>query len=111
MKPTPKPPIKFQSHGKGKKKRRFSAMMYVVFWLVLTVFFGCAIMMQYMDYRGLVREEAALLRLIQAEAERTVELERDMDFFYSDAFVEKVAREELGLVRSDEILFISDARR
>ena len=96
---------------KRKKTGKFGSILYLAFWLILLVFFGSAITMQYMDYRSLAREESALLQMIQAEAERTVDLQRDVDYYYSDAFVEKVAREELGLVRDDEILFISDARK
>ena len=85
--------------------------MYATFWLVLAVTFGSAIIMQYMDYRGLCLEEAALLQKIQAQEDKRADLDKDLDYFYSDAFVEKVAREELGLLRDDEILFINEARR
>ena len=105
-------PAKFKSGSLNKKrKKRITPVFYLAFWLILIVFFGYAIIMQYLDYQALDREEAQLLLLIQAEAERTLELERDADYYYSDEFVEKTAREELGLVREDEILFISESRR
>jgi len=94
------------NHKHKKKVGKLGFALYFMFWLILLGFFSVAITLQYTDYQALLREEATLVQRIQAEAEQTVELQKDVDFYYSDAFVEKYAREEMGLVRDDEILFV-----
>ena len=42
---------------------------------------------------------------IEAETERTTEIEKQGEYMKSDEYTEKVAREKLGLVNDDEIMF------
>jgi len=84
--------------------------LYLTFWLVLVVGFVYSIQAQIGRLDELEAQEADLRRQIQAAHQVTRDLEYDLMFHYSDAFVERVARERLGFIRADETIFINDAR-
>lgn len=42
---------------------------------------------------------------IETETERTAEIQKQGEYMKSDEYTEKVAREKLGLVNDDEIMF------
>jgi len=68
------------------------------------------IMSQSYRYDALLAQEAQLQQQIDAAHQITRELERDLQYHYSDAFVERIAREHLGFIRADETIFINDAQ-
>ena len=96
--------IKIHERFRTVRKRLF-----FVFWAVLLVSFFTAISLQYSRYQKLLADEASLLNRIKEEEDKNVELQQKMDYYYSDAFIEEVAREQLGLVRDNEYLFCNEA--
>ena len=54
---------------------------------------------------------AELEAKIQAEKEYQAEVDRLKENADSDAYIEKIARDRLGMVKSDEILFIDVAEK
>lgn len=89
-------------------KTRFR--LYFAFWLAIGISFAVAFLAQSYRFDALLAQEAELLRQIEAARKVTYELEQDLRYHYTDAFVERVARERLGFIRADETVFINDAR-
>jgi cell division protein FtsB len=87
-----------------KKRSRISWLIYILLWMCLVGLFGTVAMLQAGQYGGL-RDEITRL---QIETERAAEayeaLQRQIAFIGSDAYIEQRAR-ELGLVKSNQIIF------
>ena len=79
--------------------------------VILSVMFSSFIYAQLRLYNDYLREEQRLELELQKENQTRQRLEREMDNIFSDSYVEKIAREQLGLVRPDEIVFINSAAR
>jgi len=77
----------------------------------LFVAFAGVIYTQLNLYREYAAEANALKAELAKESAVYQRLEREKEQYMSDAYVEKIAREKLGLVRHDEIVFINDAAR
>jgi len=88
-----------------KKEHPIVTALYVTFWAVVFIMFAMLFVNQMDSYNELnaelTRTNAAIARE-QAEAER---LELHLAFFDSDAYIEQLARERLGMVRYNEIVF------
>ncbi|MCL2500005.1 MAG: septum formation initiator family protein [Defluviitaleaceae bacterium] len=93
-----------------KKKRRIRWLLYMVFWLALAGSFGWLAIDQAALYSALRND----IEQVKVEIERAVsaheELERQIAFIGSDAYIERQARERLGLVKPTEIIFRNIAR-
>ena len=61
---------------------------------------------QYSDYLVLKDAEAEIYALMEDEKLAQDQLEMDMQYAMSDAYVEKIARERLGLIKSTDIRFV-----
>ena len=63
--------------------------------------------------RNLITARQAQAELVQARAQRdelsatVIALREELDYVQTDAFVESVARSELGLIRPGEIRYVS----
>ena len=94
-----------------RKRARISIRMvfYALFWLLLLSATSVVMVMQasrYNTYRDVLAQVEADLR----KEERTnMELQEQMYFYDSDAYIEQLAREHLGYVKPDEIIFINVA--
>ena len=78
---------------------------YIPFWLLIGGMFLGLIAMQagrYEDYR---RELNRLTAELESERQIAVDLQYQRAFYESDAYIERLAREMLGFVRQDEIIF------
>ncbi|MDI3538268.1 MAG: hypothetical protein PWP12_638 [Bacillota bacterium] len=93
---------------KSRRKRKFSWTKAVLLSLVLYFAYSSSKQVQ------LALELRAKLdrvnKEIVATQQRTEELRREIEYLKSDAYVEKVAREELGLVKPGEIIFMPAAK-
>ncbi len=58
-------------------------------------------------YQELLEEKAALQNEIDAEQERKIEFEKRQDYYNSDVYIEQMAREYLGMVKPNEVLYIN----
>ena len=100
---------KDKSSSSFKKKVIIGGIVFLLFVLTLTSFFG---------KRGLIeiyrtrRKQEALLQKIEKLEERKVKLERDIEELQNNPkAIEKKAREKLGLVKEDEIVIIDKKTR
>lgn len=58
----------------------------------------------------LKQEAVAINSQIDDEKKKNLELSVNQDYYTSDAYIEKVAREQLGLIKPDEIEFVNKAK-
>jgi cell division protein FtsB len=95
--------------AKPGKKRKWRTMLYLTFWLFVAGVFAGAIAMQAAGYN---RHRRALNQALAdlAQEKKTYEnLLAEMAFYESDAYLEQLAREQLGLIKPDEMVFINIA--
>ena len=91
------------------KKRKGSGMWILTVVLVATVGIatGTSVMSQYKQIRELRDRQKQVQNAIDEEIDRSVELENQQAYYESDVYIEEIAREQLGLIRPDEILIIN----
>ncbi len=90
---------------RGKRQNRLGMFLVsvVVVMLLVVVSVNSVLLKQKQDtYR---EREAELDELIAAEEQRTTELEDLRRYTQTQAYVEEVAKEKLGLVKEGEIVF------
>jgi len=63
---------------------------------------------RYREYERLRAEAQDILRLIDEERETQERIISEIENSMSDANVERVARERLGFIKSNEIIFINE---
>lgn len=73
------------------------------------VYIGAILAVQEANLWKIRHERAAVIRRLNAAHARNHELWRQVRVMRSDAYVEKAAREELGLTRPGEILYLPDS--
>lgn len=90
---------------RGKRQNRLGMFLVsaVVIMLLLVVSINSYSLRQKQDTYA--AREAELDALIAAEEERTIELEEFRKYTQTQAYIEEVAKEKLGLVREGEIVF------
>ncbi|MBQ7758625.1 FtsB family cell division protein [Anaerotignum sp.] len=92
---------------KIKKSRKPSSLFVRVFLFVFVVTVSVGIGKQALHYQELQEELAMVTAEIEAEQEKQLEFETRREYYTSDAYIEQVAREQLGMVKSNEILYIN----
>lgn len=95
-----------------KRKRHNLLGMFCVSLVVLSVFVVVLVRgIQYRNkYQDYVQQEALLREQIEDEHERTKKLEEYEKYTKTDKYVEEIAKEKLGLVYEDEIIFKSSVQ-
>ncbi|MDR1066493.1 MAG: septum formation initiator family protein [Clostridiales bacterium] len=93
---------------KHRGKIRFR--LYILFWLTLLASATVAIFSKAIDISEYTRMADETRAMIDNETTKAARLELSREYYGSDAFVEKIAREQLDLVMPDEILFYNDAK-
>lgn len=87
-----------------RKNRRSVLMISFVIMMLGVVFLGCGISLKNKNEAYLAKE-AELQLQIEAELERSNDIDELKTYVGTDAYVEKVAKEKLGLAYENEILF------
>ncbi|TCK87859.1 septum formation initiator [Natranaerovirga hydrolytica] len=95
---------------KSKKKRRKSNSIKPL--MVLLVMFITVIFLRistlYSENIELERREEELNQLIQIEIEKQEEIKEQEAYIHSEEYIEKLAREKLGLIKEDEIILLPE---
>ena len=95
--------------SQGKRKRPFYNFLFLTMWVLIIVMFSGLIVTQAINYNEL-RAELERVEALLAEEEATIaDLEMRLMFFDSDAHIERLARERLGMVRQNELIFVNIA--
>ena len=94
---------------KRKRSRPLYNFFFVTFWGTIVVMFTVLIITQATRYNELSAELARINAEIEAERVIEADLEMRLLFLDSDAIIERLARERLGMVRQNEIVFVNIA--
>ena len=62
------------------------------------------------EHMEIQAEQEEVTRLISDENARRLEFEAQKEYFNSDSYIEQVAREQLGMVKANEILYVNRAQ-
>ncbi|MCI5679020.1 MAG: septum formation initiator family protein [Bacteroidales bacterium] len=92
---------------KIKKSRKPSSLFLRVFLFVFVVTVSVGIGTQFIHYQELQEELAVVTAEIEKEQKRQLEFESRREYYTSDSYIEQVAREQLGMVKPNEILYIN----
>jgi cell division protein FtsB len=91
------------------KKKKAKTLMFMAFCLCITAVFAGAIISQASGYNHYRRELNQAMADLETEKQIHYDLLEQMAFYESDAYIERLAREQLGYVRPDEIVFVNIA--
>lgn len=93
-----------------KKEKSFSNILVLCFMIVFVCAICANLYSQARTIYELKQEEIALNSELESEKQKNLELNVNQDYYTSDAYIEKVAREQLGLVKPGEIEFINKSK-
>ncbi len=91
----------------AKKKKRWNAALSI---LSLTIFaiFACAMYVRYRDLCGMQQQLEESCKQQRKVISKNIELVNKIAYHDSDEYIEKIARDQLGLVKPNEIVFIDE---
>ena len=92
---------------KNKKSKKISGLFLRVFVLVFVVAVAVGIGRQAARYQEVKDETASVAAQVKEEKEKQQDFEARREYYTSDAYIEQIAREQLGMVKSNEILYIN----
>ena len=96
---------------RNKIKKEKSILNFIIF--IFIFLFISAVLINYIYqkniYNELVEVENQIIQQINEETEKNIKYKSEKDYYKSDAYIEKVAREQLGLIKSDELIIINRA--
>jgi len=82
------------------------------FWVLMFTVIGLACTAAYLSQQRYIDRQQARIAELQAQISAAVqinaELQHDIDFTYTDEYIEREARSKLGLIKEGEILFESN---
>ncbi len=82
------------------------------FWLLLLAVIALTCTAVYASQQSYISRQREMIAELEAERTRLVEenadLQHQIDFTYTDEFIEREARSKLGLIKDGEILFESN---
>lgn len=92
---------------KRDRKKKSCGLWIHLFLVAFCVFVVAGVYWQYREYRQLKVELADVEQQIADEQQKTLDFQAKKDYYNSDSYIEQIAREKLGLVKSNEILYIN----
>ncbi|MCL1988356.1 MAG: septum formation initiator family protein [Firmicutes bacterium] len=90
---------------RNKPKSKAHMYFYIPFWMFMIVVFAGFIITQLALHETYVAELESLQAELQIEQQIAQDLQYRQIFYQSDAYIEQLAREMLGFIREDEIIF------
>ena len=90
-----------------KKSRKASALFVRVFLLVFVCAVSVGIGKQAVRYQAVKEELAVVIAEIKEEQEKQMNFETRKEYYTGDVYIEQVAREQLGMVKPNEIIYIN----
>ena len=91
---------------KASKRKETSHVKFVGLTLIVfSVFVAANVGIQFNTYLYLKVQKDALEEKIEDEKTKKEDYENQMEYYTTDEYIEKIAREQLSLVKPDEIVF------
>ena len=95
------------SGRKPKKTRKIDKIFVRVFLSVFICAVGVGIVSQAKAYDQIKQERILIASQIQEEQQKQLEYEKRKEYYNSDSYIEQIAREQLGMVKPNEVLYIN----
>lgn len=95
---------------KTKRKKSTSSKFIGAIIFIFMLFVSVNVVIQLNTYIDLKAQEEKLEEKIREEQYKQEEYNNQMDYYNTDEYIEKIAREQLGLVMPDEIVFKIDKK-
>ncbi|NMA55676.1 MAG: septum formation initiator family protein [Firmicutes bacterium] len=92
----------------GLRRRKGGRNWGVFLLVILLLYFGYCSWGQIRLIFGLRREIAKVKQEIDAAQQQSEQIAAEIEYLKSDSYIEKVARQELGLVKPGEIIFVPE---
>ncbi|NLU10816.1 MAG: septum formation initiator family protein [Tepidanaerobacter acetatoxydans] len=86
---------------KGKKKFKIRHLLFLLFLIYVT----STLVMQQCKIAKLAQQETQLKARMKEVTEQRKELEEEISLLHTDEYIERVARDELGLVKPGEYIY------
>jgi len=90
-----------------RKTRKASVVFLRIFVLLFVMTVSVGIGKQMLRYQEVQKELAVVTAEIEAEQEKQLDFDSRKQYYTSDAYIEQIAREQLGMVKSNEIIYIN----
>ena len=91
--------------------RNLSKIIMILLSVFLIVTVGTVTYDNVKNYENLKNEEVILEDEIDKEIERQNELLLEIEYSFTESYVEKIAREHLGLIKDNEIIFVDENKK
>lgn len=93
---------------KRRKKRKMTGGLFLrIFLLAFLGAVAIGVVQMRLQYQQLQEEKLLLAEQIEAEKEYQKDFEYQKEYYQSDSYIEKIAREQLGMIKSNELLFVN----
>ncbi|MGP1471172.1 MAG: FtsB family cell division protein [Schwartzia sp. (in: firmicutes)] len=91
--------------GRERKARQFNWFLLLL--VIIGGWFSYMFITQQIQFNALARDQAATRLRLEAAQARNALLKKEQAALYDPAYIEKVARETLGMTRHGEVPYIS----
>ncbi|MBL8030036.1 MAG: septum formation initiator family protein [Candidatus Doudnabacteria bacterium] len=88
-----------------KSKKVFSNKYFLILLLVLSIFLGRQKYIQYKQSQAVEGEKQKILAQIDSLQKKNTEIATSLEYFRSESFKQKVAREQLNLKKPGELVY------
>ncbi|MFV0315060.1 MAG: FtsB family cell division protein [Anaerotignum sp.] len=78
-----------------------------VFLAVFICSVGVGVVSRVKAYEEIKQERLEISAQIEEEKQKQQEYEKDKEYYNSDSYIEKIAREQLGMIKSNEVLYVN----
>ena len=96
-----------EKRKRTKKSRKASTLFVRVFLLVFVCAVFAGVGQKFIRYQQVQEELAVVTAKIEEEQEKQMDFETRREYYTSDTYIEQVAREQLGMVKPNEIIYIN----
>ncbi|MEA5084052.1 MAG: septum formation initiator family protein [Lachnospiraceae bacterium] len=94
-----------KARAKTKKQKSFTSIMVFCFMLIFITAVCANLVAQSRNLYALKAEETILAQKIDDANTENIQLKNQQEYYTSDVYIEKIAREQLGLIMPDEMVF------
>lgn len=92
-----------------KKKRKKHSIFLRVFITAFLCAVGIGTYDRVQEYQRLMDEQMVIATQIEEEQQKKIEFQNKKEYYTSDSYVEQIARDQLGMVKPNEVLYVNRA--
>lgn len=89
------------------KTRKPESLFLRVFLVAFLLAVSIGVIRQWTAYEEVREQQALILADISKEEERRLEYENQKEYYNSDSYIEQIARDQLGMIKPNEVLYIN----